>query len=246
MDFSGKTVIITGSSRGIGKAIAQAFAAHKAEVCIIDLFEADVNNVVDEFTFQGNKCRGYVADVTDAQKIGEVFKEIVRDTGGIDILINNAGITRDNLILRMKEADWDAVISVNLKGTFNCIQKACRYMIKRDTSSIINIASVIGLMGNTGQANYAASKAGIIGLTKSVAKEFAVRNLRCNAIAPGFIRTEMTGSLPADVVKTYAEAIPMKRMGIPEDVADLCIFLASDLSSYITGQVINVDGGLVM
>jgi len=146
----------------------------------------------------------------------------------------------------MKESNWDAVINVNLKGTFNCVQKACRYMMKQPGNSIINIASVIGLIGNAGQANYAASKAGIIGLTKSVAKEFAARGLRCNAIAPGFIKTAMTDTLPEDIVSGYSEAIPMKRMGSPEDIADLCLFLASEMSSYITGQVINVDGGLVM
>jgi 3-oxoacyl-[acyl-carrier protein] reductase len=146
----------------------------------------------------------------------------------------------------MKEADWDAVINVNMKGTFNCIQKASRYMMKRESAAIINISSVIGVMGNAGQSNYAASKAGIIGLTKSVAKEFAARNLRCNAIAPGFIRTAMTDKLPPDIVSSYAEAIPLKRMGTPDDIADLCLFLASEMSSYITGQVINIDGGLVM
>ena len=246
MDFKGKTAIVTGSSRGIGKAIAESFAQRGATVCIIDLREDGVNSVVNEFTEKGYESHGFVADVTDSERIGKVFKEIYQLTGSIDILVNNAGITKDSLILRMKEAAWDAVINVNLKGTFICIQKASRYMMKLQGSSIINMASVIGLMGNTGQANYAASKAGIIGLTKSVAREFAAKGMRCNAIAPGFIRTEMTDKLPADVVSSYAEAIPMKRMGSPEDIADLCLFLASDLSSYITGQVINVDGGLVM
>jgi len=246
MDFKGKTAIVTGSSRGIGKAIAESFAQRGATVCIIDLREDGVNSVVNEFTEKGYESHGFVADVTDSERIGKVFKEIYQLTGSIDILVNNAGITKDSLILRMKEAAWDAVINVNLKGTFICIQKASRYMMKQQESSIINLASVIGLMGNTGQANYAASKAGIIGLTRSVAREFAAKGMRCNAIAPGFIRTEMTDKLPADVVSSYAEAIPMKRMGSPEDIADLCLFLASDLSSYITGQVINVDGGLVM
>ena len=246
MDFKGKTAIVTGSSRGIGKAIAESFAQRGATVCIIDLREDGVNSVVNEFTEKGYESHGFVADVTDSERIGKVFKEIYQLTGSIDILVNNAGITKDSLILRMKEAAWDAVLNVNLKGTFICIQKASRYMMKQQGSSIINLASVIGLMGNTGQANYAASKAGIIGLTKSVAREFAAKGMRCNAIAPGFIKTEMTEILPADVVKGYAEAIPMKRMGSPEDIADLCLFLASDLSSYITGQVINVDGGLVM
>jgi 3-oxoacyl-[acyl-carrier protein] reductase len=245
MDFKGKTAIVTGSSRGIGKAIAESFAQKGATVCIIDLMEDGVNAIVNEFTEKGYISHGFVADVTDSERIGKVFKEIQQLTGSIDILVNNAGITKDGLILRMKETDWDAVLNVNLKGTFICIQKASRYMMKKG-GSIINLASVIGLMGNTGQANYAASKAGIIGLTKSVAREFAAKGMRCNAIAPGFIKTEMTEKLPADVVSGYAEAIPMKRMGSPEDIADLCLFLASDLSSYITGQVINVDGGLVM
>ncbi len=246
MNFKDKTAIVTGSSQGIGKAIALAFAKHGAAVVIIDLFEEGVNSVVAEFIEQGYNCRGYVCDVTDAAKVGEVFKIINQESGGIDILVNNAGITRDNLILRMKEEDWDAVLNVNLKGTFNCIQKASRYMLKQQNGSIINIASVVGLMGNAGQSNYAASKAGIIGLTKSAAREFAVRNIRCNAIAPGFIKTAMTDKLAAEVVRGYTEAIPLKRMGTPEDIADLCLFLASEMSSYITGQVINVDGGLVM
>ncbi|MCF7912354.1 MAG: 3-oxoacyl-[acyl-carrier-protein] reductase [Candidatus Cloacimonetes bacterium] len=246
MDFKGKTVIVTGSSRGIGKAIAEAFAAKGATICILDLMEEGVNSILSEFTEKGYNCLGFVGNVTDSEKISEIFKEIYQKTGSIDVLVNNAGITKDKLILKMKEADWDAVLDVNLKGTFICIQKASRYMMKQPGSSIINLASVIGLIGNTGQANYAASKAGIIGLTKSVAKEFAAREMRCNAIAPGFIRTEMTENLPPEVVSSYAEAIPLKRMGTPQDIADLCLFLASDMSSYITGQVINVDGGLVM
>lgn len=246
MKFKGKTVVVTGGSQGIGRSIAEAFAEREARVCIIDIADDAVKNVVKEFTGKGYTCTGYKGDVTDNDQIGKVFKAIGKEHGVIDVLINNAGITRDNLILRMKESDWDAVIAVNLKGTFNCIQKASRYMIKSPGSSIINIASVIGVMGNSGQSNYAASKAGIIGLTKSVAKELAVRNLRCNAIAPGFIETAMTSTLPAEVVKEYAEAIPMKRMGKPEDVAAVCMFLASEYSSYITGQVLNVDGGLLM
>jgi len=246
MDFSGKTAVITGSSRGIGKAIAEAYAKNGATVCIIDLMEDGVSSVVDEFTNKGYICHGYTCDVTDSARTEKVIKEIYKLTGSINILVNNAGITKDGLIIKMKESNWDAVINVNLKGTFNCVQKACRYMMKQPGNSIINIASVIGLIGNAGQANYAASKAGIIGLTKSVAKEFAARGLRCNAIAPGFIKTAMTDTLPEDIVRGYSEAIPMKRMGSPEDIADLCLFLASEMSSYITGQVINVDGGLVM
>lgn len=246
MDFTGKTAIVTGSSRGIGKTIAESYAKLGAFVCIIDLDKKEIDNVIAGFKQKGYQCAGYEVNVTDNTAVKTVIKSIYKERGGIDILVNNAGITRDQLVLRMKESDWDAVINVNLKGTFNCIQAASKYMMKQENSSIINIASVIGLMGNAGQANYAASKAGIIGLTKSVAKEFAVRNLRCNAIAPGFIETAMTGTLPAEIVKGYSAAIPMKRMGTTQDVADICIFLASDLSSYVTGQVINVDGGLVM
>jgi 3-oxoacyl-[acyl-carrier protein] reductase len=170
----------------------------------------------------------------------------VKKFGKIDILINNAGITRDGLLMKMKEADWDAVINVNLKGTFVCTQKVCRFMMKQRSGVILNISSVIGIMGNAGQANYAASKGGVIAFTKSTAKEFASRNIRVNAIAPGFIETEMTAKLPQDIVETYAEAIPLKRMGKPADVANLCLFLASDDAAYITGQTIQVDGGLVM
>jgi len=246
MDLKGKTAIITGSSRGIGKSIAEAFASKGATVCIIDLMKDNVDSVVNEFNNKGYSCYGFTCDVTDSERTGLIFKEIYKLTGSINILVNNAGITKDSIILRMKESDWDAVINVNLKGTFNCIQKACRYMMKKPGNSIINISSVIGLMGNAGQSNYAASKAGIIGLTKSIAKEFGAKGLKCNAVAPGFIKTAMTDKLPEEIVKGYLEAIPMKRMGSPEDIADLCLFLASDMSSYITGQVINVDGGLVM
>ncbi|MCF7919963.1 MAG: 3-oxoacyl-[acyl-carrier-protein] reductase [Candidatus Cloacimonetes bacterium] len=246
MNFKGKTVIVTGGSRGIGKAIAQAFAQREAKVVIIDILEDSINETVVEFKQNGWLCSGFRGDVTNNEQMGEIFKMIHEEQGTIDVLINNAGITRDGLLMKMKESDWDAVINVNLKGTFNCTQKVVRHMLKQREGVIINIASVIGIMGNVGQANYAASKAGIIGLTKSTAKELAVRNVRCNAIAPGFIKTAMTDTLAAEVVESYSQAIPMRRMGLPEDVADLCLFLASDLSSYITGQVINVDGGLIM
>jgi 3-oxoacyl-[acyl-carrier protein] reductase len=246
MDFKNKTVIITGGSRGIGKAIAMSFARLNAHVVIIDILEDAINETVTEFSGNNWKCSGYSGDVTNNEKMGELFKTIHKDSGSIDVLINNAGITRDGLLLRMKESDWDSVITVNLKGTFNCTQKVARFMLKQRQGVIINIASVVGIMGNAGQANYAASKAGIIGLTKSTAKELGARNVRCNAIAPGFIKTAMTDILSEEVVEGYSKVIPLKRMGLPENVADLCLFLASDLSSYITGQVINVDGGLVM
>lgn len=246
MQFNNKTVVVTGGSRGIGKEIAAAFAGAGANVVIIDILADSINSTVKEFTEKNWSAKGYSGDVTDNNKIGEIFKEIKSDFSTIDVLINNAGVTRDGLLLKMKEQDWDLVLNVNLKGTFNCTQKAARYMLKQRSGVIINIASVVGIMGNAGQANYSASKAGIIGLTKSTAKEFAVRNIRCNAIAPGFIETAMTGELTDEVVQKYSEVIPMKRMGTPQDIADLCLFLSSERSSYITGQVINVDGGMIM
>ena len=195
---------------------------------------------------QGGKAFGYIGNVTDSQAIEELFARIVAEHGAIDTLINNAGVTRDNLMLRMKEAEWDLVMNINLKGTFICTQKVFKHMMKARRGSIINIASVIGLMGNAGQANYAASKGGIIALTKSSAKEFASRNVRVNAVAPGFIETEMTAALSDDVRASYAKVIPLGKMGTPADIAKLCLFLASAESSYITGQTIAVDGGLTM
>lgn len=246
MQFNEKTVIVTGGSRGIGKEIAKEFASSGAKVAIIDILKDSIESTVKEFTDKSWIVKGYAGDVTDNSQIADIFKEIKSDFGSIDVLINNAGVTRDGLLLKMKEQDWDLVLDVNLKGTFNCTQKAARYMLKQRSGVIINIASVVGIMGNAGQANYSASKAGILGLTKSTAKEFAVRNIRCNAIAPGFIETAMTGELTEEVVQKYSEVIPMKRMGTPKDISDLCMFLASDQSSYITGQVINVDGGMIM
>jgi 3-oxoacyl-[acyl-carrier protein] reductase len=241
-----RTVIITGSARGIGFAIAKKFAEKEAKVIILDLMQDAVDEAVKTLKAVGFQAFGYAANVTDAEKVTEIFKEIIKEHGSIDVLINNAGITKDGLLMKMKEADWDAVMNVNLKGTFICTQKVSRFMMKQRSGAIINIASVIGLMGNAGQANYAASKGGIIAFTKSCAKEFASRNIRVNAVAPGFIETEMTKLLSEEVVKKYSEVIPLNRMGKPEDVADLCMFLASDNSNYITGQTIQVDGGLIM
>ncbi|RLC52516.1 MAG: 3-oxoacyl-ACP reductase [Candidatus Cloacimonadota bacterium] len=241
-----KVVIITGSARGIGFSIAEAFARNGAISVILDLNQEDIDKAVQKIDDLGFRALGFAANVTDPNAIAAVFKEIVGQLGRIDVLINNAGITKDGLIMKMKESDWDAVIAVNLKGTFVCSQKVCRYMLKQRSGSIINIASVIGIMGNAGQANYAASKGGIIALTKSTAKEFASRGIRVNAVAPGFIKTEMTENLSQEVVDKYSEAIPLRRMGLPKDVADLCVFLASDEADYITGQTINVDGGLIM
>ena len=245
-DIENKIVIITGAARGIGFSLAEAFAEHKATVIILDINQDIVENATQKLSDKGFKAFGYEADITNSIRIAEVFKEIYKKFGKIDVLINNAGITKDGLIMKMKESDWDAVMNVNLKGTFICTQKVSRYMLKQRDGVILNIASVIGLMGNAGQANYAASKGGIIALTKSTAKEFSSRNIRVNAIAPGFIETEMTKQLPEDVVKKYAEVIPLNRMGKPKDVANLCIFLASDMANYITGQTIQVDGGLIM
>lgn len=246
MKLKDKVAIITGAARGIGFAIAETLAQNGALSVIIDLNKKDVDGAVQKIDDAGFKAIGYVCDVTDSENLGNVFKDIHSKFENIDILVNNAGITRDGLLMKMKETDWDAVINVNLKGTFNCTQKVSRFMLKQKSGVIINISSVVGIMGNPGQANYAASKGGIIALTKSAAKEFASRNIRVNAIAPGFIQTEMTDKLPKEVVDKYLEAIPLSCIGTVKDIANLCVFLASKEAKYITGQTINVDGGLVM
>lgn len=246
MRLDNKVAIITGAARGIGFSIAKTISSHGATSVIVDLDQEAVNTAVQQIDDAGYKAIGFKADVTNSEEITSIFKELNKQFGQIDILVNNAGITKDGLIMKMKEADWDAVINVNLKGTFICTQKICRFMLKKRSGVIINIASVIGLMGNAGQANYAASKGGIIALTKSSAKEFASRNIRVNAIAPGFIQTEMTKKLPQEIIDNYSAAIPLSRMGKADDVANLCVFLASDEASYITGQTIQVDGGLIM
>ena len=245
-DIKNKIIVITGAARGIGFAIAERFCEFGALSIILDLNQEAIDEAVTSLKEKGYNAEGYAADVTNSEKIAELFKAIHKKHGKIDVLINNAGITKDGLLMKMKESDWDLVLNVNLKGTFICTQKISRFMLKQRSGSIINIASVIGLMGNAGQANYAASKGGIIAFTKSSAKEFASRNIRVNAIAPGFIETEMTKKLSEDVVKNYKDAIPLNRMGKPQNVADLCLFLASDMSDYITGQTIQVDGGLIM
>ncbi len=241
-----KVAVITGSARGIGFGIAQRFAEEGALIVILDLMQESIDEAVKKLTDLGYKAEGYAANVTDGDTIADIFKEVSAKHGHIDILVNNAGITKDNLIMRMKESDWDTVIAVNLKGTFICTQKLSRYLLKQKSGVIVNIASVIGVMGNAGQANYAASKGGVIALTKSTAKEFASRGIRVNAVAPGFIETEMTENLGENVIAEYAKAIPLSRMGSVKNVADLCLFLASDEAEYITGQVINVDGGLII
>ncbi len=245
-NLNDKVVLITGSARGIGFAIAEAFAASHATVIVMDIAKDAVDSAVQRITSQGCKAFGYSGNVTDPDGMEALFAQVISEHGSIDCLINNAGITRDNLLLRMKPEEWNSVISINLTGTFVCTQKVFKHMMRQKSGSIINIASVIGLMGNAGQANYAASKGGIIAFTKSCAKEFASRNVRVNAIAPGFIETEMTATLPEDVVASYAKVIPLQRMGKPADVAKLCLFLASEESAYITGQTIAVDGGLTM
>ncbi|HNQ43651.1 MAG TPA: 3-oxoacyl-[acyl-carrier-protein] reductase [Candidatus Cloacimonadota bacterium] len=245
-NFEQAVVVITGAARGIGYAIADTFAKANATVIIIDLAEDAVNQAAEALVANGANAYGYVGNVTDAAGIEAVFNQIVQTHGSIDCLINNAGITRDNLMLRMKEEEWDLVLNINLKGTYICTQKVFKHMMKSRRGSIINIASVIGLMGNAGQANYAASKGGMIAFTKSCAKEFASRNVRVNAIAPGFIETEMTATLSPEIRESYARVIPLGKMGSPADVAKLCLFLASPESEYITGQTIAVDGGLTM
>lgn len=248
MGLSGKVALITGSARGIGKAIALELANHGANIVINDiLIENEINKTLEEIKQSTNKAIGIRADITKLDEVENMVKEIINKFGRIDVLINNAGITRDSLLIRMKEGDWDAVINVNLRGTFNCSKVAAKYMIRQKKGGkIVNISSVIGLIGNIGQANYAASKAGIIGLTKSMAKELALRNINVNAIAPGFIETDMTKKLPEKVRQELQQQIPLKRLGIVEDVAKAVYFLVSDASNYITGQVINVDGGMVM
>ena len=245
-ELTKQIVVITGSARGIGLAIAQRFASAQATVIVIDLNAELVDKAVQSLKDQGGKAFGYIGNVTDGKAIEELFARIVAEHGAIDTLINNAGVTRDNLVLRMKEEEWQLVMDINLKGTFICTQKVFKHMMKARQGSIINIASVIGLMGNAGQANYAASKGGMIAFTKSCAKEFASRNVRVNAVAPGFIETEMTAALSDDVRASYAKAIPLGKMGSPDEIAKLCLFLASEDSSYITGQTIAVDGGLTM
>lgn len=245
--LEGKTAVITGGSRGIGKGIALKFAAHGANIAITNIVDdAEFANAVKEIQALGVKAKGYVSDASNYASSEKVIDQIVSDFGTIDILVNNAGITRDTLLMRMTEEQWDLVLTVNLKSVFNLTKAAIRPMMKQKSGSIINMSSVVGVNGNAGQANYSASKAGILGFTKSIAKELGSRNVRCNAIAPGFIITEMTEKLPEDVKKEWTEKIPLRRGGTPDDVANIALFLASDLSSYVTGQTINVCGGMAI
>ncbi|WNB17393.1 3-oxoacyl-[acyl-carrier-protein] reductase [Marivirga arenosa] len=245
--LDGKTALITGASKGIGKAIAQKYAEQGANVAFTFLSSVEKGQALEKELADayGVKVKGYRSDASDFKAAEELIAGVVADFGSLDILVNNAGITKDNLLMRMTEEMWDDVININLKSCFNTVKAANRTFMKQKSGSIINMTSVVGVKGNAGQANYAASKAGIIGFTKSVALELGSRNIRSNAIAPGFIETEMTDALDEKTVQGWRDAIPLKRGGSPEDVADLCVFLGSDMSSYITGQVIQVDGGML-
>tara|TARA_Y100000813_G_scaffold177530_1_gene144089 strand:- start:389 stop:1135 length:747 start_codon:yes stop_codon:yes gene_type:complete len=246
MLLEGKVAIVTGASRGIGKAIAQQFIAQGAKVAFTYRSSAEAAAALEqELSAGGGTVKGFQSDAASMTDAERLVGEVVEVFGTVDIVINNAGITDDTLLMRMTEEQWDRVISVNLKSCFNLTKAVMRTMLKARSGSIVNISSVVGVQGNAGQANYAASKAGILGFTKSVALELGSRNIRCNAIAPGFIETEMTAKLDADTVQGWRDAIPLKRGGTPEDVANLCVFLASDMSAYITGQTLNVDGGMI-
>ncbi|MEO6882531.1 MAG: 3-oxoacyl-[acyl-carrier-protein] reductase [Bacteroidia bacterium] len=244
--LEGKIALITGASRGIGKEIAKKFAEQGANIAFTYLSSVEKGQALEEeLKAYGIKAKGYRSDAADFKAAEELANNVVADFGTIDILVNNAGITRDGLLMRMTEEQWDTVINANLKSVFNLTKAAQKPMLKQRKGSMINLTSVVGVKGNAGQANYAASKAGIIGFTKSVALELGSRNIRCNAVAPGFIETEMTAALDEKVVQQWRDAIPLKRGGTGEDVANLVLFLASDMSAYITGQVINVCGGML-
>lgn len=245
--LSGKTALITGAARGIGKALALRFAAEGADIAFTDLvIDENGKQTEDEIKALGVKCVAYASNAADFAQTEEVVKKVHEDFGKIDILVNNAGITKDGLMMRMSEGQWDAVINVNLKSAFNFIHAVLPIMMRQKSGSIINMASVVGVHGNAGQANYAASKAGLIALAKSIAQEVGSRGIRANAIAPGFIETAMTAALPDNVREEWTKKIPLRRGGKPEDIADVALFLASDLSAYVTGQVIQVDGGMNM
>ena len=242
----GKNVIITGASRGIGKGIAQIFADHGANVAFTySSSEQPAKDLEAELTAKGVKAKAYQSDAASFEQAEALVSKVLKDFEGIDVLINNAGITKDNLLMRMSEVDFDSVINTNLKSVFNMTKAVQRTLLKQRSGSIINMSSVVGVKGNAGQTNYAASKAGMIGFTKSVALELGSRNIRCNAIAPGFIETEMTEKLDEKTVQGWREGIPLKRGGSPDDIANACLFFASDLSLYVTGQVLHVDGGML-
>lgn len=245
--LEGKTALVTGAARGIGKALALRFAQEGANIAFTDLEINDAAKETEkEIATLGVKVKGYASNAANFEQTHNVVAEIVNDFGSIDVLVNNAGITKDGLMLKMTEAQWDAVLTVNLKSAFNFIHAVIPVMSKQRKGSIINMSSVVGVHGNAGQCNYSASKAGMIGLAKSIAQEMGKRGIRANAIAPGFIITAMTDQLTDEVKKAWCEKIPLHRGGTPEDIADVALFLASDLSSYVTGQVIQVDGGMNM
>lgn len=245
--LEGKTAIITGAGRGIGKEIAIIYAEHGANIAFTDIaLNDDTAALEKELEAMGVQAKAYQSNAAKYDEAQELIKAVAADFERIDILVNNAGITRDTLLMRMSEEQWDLVININLKSVFNLTKAVQTVMLKQRSGSIINMSSVVGVTGNAGQANYSASKAGILGFTKSVAKELGSRNIRCNAIAPGFIETDMTAKLSDDVKKEWAKTIPLRRGGSPKDVANTCVFLASDLSGYVTGQTINVCGGMVM
>ncbi len=243
--LEGKTALITGAARGIGRSIALRLAGEGADIAFTDLaYDAAARAVEEEITDKGVKAKAYASDASKLDQTQDVVEQIIAEFGKIDILVNNAGITNDTLLMRMTEKQWDAVITINLKSVFNFTKCVQMYMLKQRSGTIINMSSVVGVSGNAGQSNYAASKAGIIGFTKSIAREVGSRNIRCNAIAPGFILTGMTDKIPEDMRKEWISQIPLKRGGTPDDVANVTLFLASDLSSYVSGQVISVCGGM--
>ena len=243
--LTGKIALVTGASKGIGRAIATKFAQEGAQVAFTYLSSVEKGLALEaELAACGIRAKGYRSDASDFKAAEELVNAVVADFGTLDILVNNAGITRDNLLMRMTEESWDEIMNINLKSCFNTVKAATRVMMKAKSGSIINMTSVVGVKGNAGQANYAASKAGIIGFTKSVALELGSRNIRCNAVAPGFIETEMTEVLDEKTVQGWRDAIPMKRGGQPQEIADACVFLGSDMSSYISGQVLHVNGAM--
>ena len=243
IDLGGRVALVTGSTRGIGREIAATLAGCGARVAVVG---RDAGRAAEAAKAIGADARGYAADVADTGQVTSLVESVERDFGSLDILVNNAGLTRDNILLRLKDEDWDAVLSANLRGAFATIRAAARTMMKRRWGRIINISSVVGLIGNKGQSNYAASKAGLIGLTKSVAKEFASRNILANVVAPGFIETDMTSAMTPDARTALSSQIPLERLGTPKDIAGVVAFLSSEHAAYITGQVFVVDGGLVM
>ncbi len=246
MSLTGKKALVTGASRGIGKAVAMKLASQGAEVIVTATSLERAQQTADHIVSLGGKAIPVKVDVGVSSEVEELFKVVVEQFGSLDILVNNAGITRDGLLMRMKDEDWDSVIDINLKGTFSCTREAIKLMAKVKSGRIVNISSVVGEMGNAGQANYCASKAGIIGFTKAVAREYAKRNITVNAIAPGFIETDMTGVLSEGVREELLKQIPVNRFGSPEDIANAVYFLVSDMGSYVTGQVLSVNGGMYM